>query len=230
MPTRLERETLRVRDRLENGDPAWPAQLAVGITIALNLTLTSRVTIGPNWLLPAIEFVLLAALVIVSPARLTGGAGKGRRRFALIVIGFVSLANIVQLGLLVHFLINGGKAGGHGLIISGVLMWLSLVLLFAVWYWEFDRGGPAARFQDPNAMPDFYFPQMDADTAHYAPANWRPGFLDYLYTSLTNSTAFSPTDTMPLTHTAKVLMGLQGTTALLTIGLVIARAVNILST
>jgi uncharacterized membrane protein len=230
MPTRLERETLRVRDRLENGDPAWPAQLAVGITIALNLTLTSRVTIGPNWLLPAIEFALLAALVIVSPARLTEKASKGRRRFALIVIGFVSLANIVQLGLLVHYLINGGKAGGHGLIISGVLMWVSLVLLFAVWYWEFDRGGPATRFQDPHAMPDFFFPQMDPDTAHYAPENWRPGFLDYLYTSLTNSTAFSPTDTMPLTHTAKVLMGLQGTTALLTIGLVIARAVNILST
>jgi hypothetical protein len=228
MPTRLERETIRVRDRLENGDPAWPAQLAVGVTIALNLTLTSRVTIGPNWLLPAIEAVLLVALVVVSPARLTGGAGKGRRRFALSVIGFVSIANIAQLGLLIHYLINGGKAGGHGLIISGALMWLSLVLLFAIWYWEFDRGGPVTRFRDPNAMPDFFFPQMDPDTAHYAPPNWRPGFLDYLYMSLTNSTAFSPTDTMPLTHTAKAIMGLQGTTALLTVGLVVARAVNIL--
>jgi uncharacterized membrane protein len=228
MPTRLEREAARVRDRLENGDPAWPAQLAVAITIALNLTLSNRVTIGPNWLLPSVEGVLLIALVVVSPARLTEKGSVNRRRFALTVIGLVSLTNVVQLGLLVHYLVNGGKAGGHGLIISGAVMWLSLVLLFAVWYWEFDRGGPVERFHNPAALPDLMFPQMDTDQKNY-PVNWRPGFLDYLYTSLTNATAFSPTDTMPLTHTAKVLMGLQSTTALLTVGLVVARAVNILS-
>jgi uncharacterized membrane protein len=224
MPTRLERETLRVRDRLENGDPAWPAQLAVGITIALNLTLTSRVTIGPNWLLPAIEAALLAALVIVSPARLTGGAGKGRRRFALIVIGFVSLANIVQLGLLVHYLINGGKAGGHGLIVSGVLMWLSLVLLFAVWYWEFDRGGPAHRALGHADYPDLQFPQMaEPDLAH---EDWEPSYLDYLYFSFTNAAAFSPTDVMPLRIWAKMTMMLQAALSLVLALLVVAWAIN----
>jgi uncharacterized membrane protein len=228
MPTRVEREAARVRDRLENGDPAWPAQVAVAATIALNLGLSERVTVGPTWLLPSVEAVLLVALVVVAPARLTEKAGR-RRRFALAVIGLVSLTNIVSLALLIHYLINGGKAGGHGLIISGAVMWLSTVLLFAVWYWEFDRGGPVPRHLDSTALPDFFFPQMDPDTAGFAPPNWRPGFADYLYTSLTNATAFSPTDTMPLTHTAKALMGLQSTTALLTVGLVVARAVNILS-
>jgi hypothetical protein len=89
-----------------------------------------------------------------------------------------------------------------------------------------DRGGPVARYLNADAMVDFEFPQMD--NPQFAPSGWRPGFLDYLYLSLTNSTAFSPTDTMPLTHTAKIVMAIQSLTALLTVGLVIARAVNIL--
>ena len=142
------------------------------------------------------------------------------------MIGLVSLTNVVSLGLLVHFLINGGKAGGHSLILSGVVLWATNVLLFAVWYWEMDRGGPVARFEDPAALADFQFPQME--NPQLAPAGWRPGFVDYLYTSLTNATAFSPTDTMPLTQTAKIVMGVQSVAALLTVGLVVARAVNIL--
>jgi hypothetical protein len=138
----------------------------------------------------------------------------------------VSLASLVSLGLLVHFLINGGHAGGHRLILSGAVLWATNVLLFAVWYWEMDRGGPVARFLGPHPLHDFQFPQLE--NPQLAPSDWRPGFLDYLYTSLTNATAFSPTDTMPLTQTAKLVMGLQSTSALLTVGLVIARAVNIL--
>ena len=107
------------------------------------------------------------------------------------------------------------------------MLWATNVLLFAVWYWEMDRGGPVARYLDRDVFPDFQFPQME--NPKLAPPGWRPGFLDYLYTSLTNATAFSPTDTMPLTQTAKVVMGVQGVAALLTVGLVVARAVNILS-
>jgi hypothetical protein len=142
------------------------------------------------------------------------------------VIGLVSAVNGVSLGLLVHYLINGGNAGGHELIVSGAVLWVTNVLLFAVWYWELDRGGPVARFVDPDALPDFLFPQME-DT-QFAIPGWRPGFGDYLYTSLTNATAFSPTDTMPLTLTAKLVMSVQAITALLTVALVVARAVNIL--
>jgi uncharacterized membrane protein len=225
MPNRLQLETDRVRDRIEHGDPYWPAQLAVGLAIVLNLSLASQITIGPRWLLPGVEGILLVALVVIAPSRATVHR-VGERRFALAVIGLVSLVNIVLLIRLVDRLINGGEVVGRSLILSGAVLWVTNVLLFAVWYWEMDRGGPVARYENATALVDFQFPQMD--DPELAPKGWRPGFLDYLYVSLTNSTAFSPTDTMPLTHTAKIVMAIQSVTALLTVGLVIARAVNIL--
>lgn len=226
MPSRLGIETARVRDRVENGDPYWPAQLSIGVAIALNLALANQITIGPRFLLPAVEGVLLIALIMIAPARATVRR-RGERRFALAVIATVSLVTIVLVIRLVHQLVNGGS-GVHGrpLVLSGAVLWVTNVLLFAVWYWEMDRGGPVARYQGTNEIVDFQFPQMDSP--QFAPDRWRPGFLDYLYLSLTNSTAFSPTDTLPLTHTAKITMAIQGVTALLIVGLVIARAVNIL--
>jgi hypothetical protein len=225
MSIRLAMEAARVRDRVERGDPYWPAQLAVGLAIVLDLALSRQIAIGPRYLLPAVEGVLLALLVIIAPARATVRRVR-ERRLALAVIGLVSLVNIVLVGRLVHELINGGHVGGRALILSGAVLWATNVLLFAVWYWEMDGGGPVARFLGEHALVDFQFPQ--SDSPDLAPKGWRPGFLDYLYVSLTNSTAFSPTDTMPLTHTAKIVMAIQSTTALLTVGLVIARAVNIL--
>jgi uncharacterized membrane protein len=225
MSRRLQLETDRVRDRIERGDPYWPAQLAVGLAIVLNLALAGQITIGPRWLLPGVEGLLLIALIVVAPARATAHR-VGQRRFALAVIGLVSLVNVVLLARLVDHLINGGGGGGRSLILSGAVLWVTNVLLFAVFYWEMDRGGPVARFQHPDAMPDFQFPQME--NPQFAPDGWLPGFLDYLYTSLTNATAFSPTDTMPLTQTAKIVMGVQAVAALVTVGLVVARAVNIL--
>jgi uncharacterized membrane protein len=225
MSTHLRLEADRVRDRLERGDPYWPAQLAIATAIALNFVLAGQITIGPTWLMPTVEGVLLVALVVVAPRRATAHS-RGRRRLALALIGLVSLAYVGSLALLVHYLVNGGAAGGHRLILSGAVLWTTNVLLFAVWYWELDRGGPVARFRDPHALPDFQYPQMENPSL--APPGWRPGFLDYLYTSFTNATAFSPTDTMPLTQTAKIVMGLQSSAALLTAGLVVARAVNIL--
>jgi uncharacterized membrane protein len=225
MPNRVQRETGRLRDRLENGDPLWPVQAAVAATIGLHLTLSAQVLVGPRWLVPGIEGLLLVVLVVIAPARVTARSIRVRR-FALFVIGFVTLTTVVSLVLLVHFLINGGKTGGHSLILSGIALWATNVLIFAVWYWEMDRGGPMVRFEHRDAMPDLQFPQME--NPKFAPEGWMPGFLDYFYTSLTNSTAFSPTDTMPLTQTAKILMGVQGVAALVTVGLVVARAVNIL--
>jgi hypothetical protein len=213
-------------ERIEKGDPLWPPQLALAVAIGLNLLMANRVTIGPNWLLPSVEAVLLVVLVYSTwGARATEPAPR-LRRFTMLVTGLVSATNIVSLGLLVHYLLNGGKAGGHALIVSGGLLLANNVLLFGVWYWELDRGGPVARFQNPAAWPDFQFPQME--NPQYAPKGWRPGFIDYVYLSLTNTTAFSPTDTMPLTHAAKIAMGLQSMAAFVTVGLVVARAVNIL--
>ena len=221
---RREIEFARLHRRLEEGDPFWPAQTAVAVAIVLSLLLPGSLLIGPRILLPAIELVLLFALVVVVPRRATRH-DRRRRAFALSVVGVVSATTIVSLARLVHYLVAGGRVGGERLIESGALLWLTLVLLFAVFYWEFDGGGPVARMQQPD-LPDFLFPQMDS--AGHAPPNWRAGFVDYLYLSLTNSVAFSPTDTLPLTGTAKVLMGIQSITALMTIGLVVARAVNIL--
>jgi uncharacterized membrane protein len=223
---RREIEFARLRKRLDEGDPFWPPQLAVAVAIGLSLTLADRLTLGPRLLLPAVEAVLLVALVIVVPSRATRH-DRRRRMFALGVIGLVSATTIFALVRLVHFLVAGGHAGGERLIESGAVLWLTNVLLFAVWYWEMDGGGPVARRLHPTPYPDFLFPQRDSPDR--APANWRPGFVDYLYTSLTNSMAFSPTDTLPLTGTAKALMGIQSVTALVTIGLVVARAVNILA-
>jgi uncharacterized membrane protein len=226
MPTRLELEAGRVADRIQHGDAYWPAQLAVAITIAIGFAQPERVMAGPSWLLPAIEAVLLVALVAITPRRATDHSVP-RRRFALVVIGTVTLANAVTLVLLANHLISAGQVtGGRQLILSGMGLWTTNVLLFAVWYWQLDRGGPEERFLAPDALADLQFPQME--NPELAPRGWRPGFGDYLYTSLTNATAFSPTDTMPLTHTAKALMGIQSVIALLTVGLVVARAVNIL--
>jgi uncharacterized membrane protein len=142
------------------------------------------------------------------------------------MIVFVSAANIVALVRLANRLLHTSNQNGHQLILSGIVLWCTNVLLFGLWYWEVDRGGPAARAGRERDFPDFLFPQMS--DPRWAPKNWTPRLIDYLYVSLTNATAFSPTDTMPLTPTAKWLMSAQSIASLITVGLVVARAVNIL--
>jgi len=212
--------------RVARRDPFWPAQLAALTTIALYLALPEKLTIGPTWLLPTLEGLLVLGLIIAMPNPAMQYSPV-RRHFAISLISLVSAANLVSLLLLVHYLIKGGKAGGHALILSGVVLWVTNVLLFALWFWEIDRGGPVARGVDDTARPDFLFPQMS--DPRWAPEGWRPGFLDYLYVSFTNATAFSPTDTMPLSQGVKLLMTVQALASLVTIGLVVARAVNILA-
>jgi hypothetical protein len=139
----------------------------------------------------------------------------------------VNLANLYSIVLLAYYLIHGGKAGGHELIVSSIAIWLTNVVIFGLWYWEIDRGGPGARTHPVQQPPEFLYPQM-ANPA-LASKSWRPTLLDYLYVSLTNATAFSPTDTMPLSPRAKGLMAVQSLASLMTVALVAARAVNILS-
>jgi uncharacterized membrane protein len=225
MPNRARSDADNALDRFEQGDPNWPAQLAVAATLLLNIVLPDKVRVGPSWMVPAIGAVLLLTLIVVAPRRLTHHS-PGRRRFSLVVVAVVSVANLLSLGLLIHYLTTGGIADGERLLVSGVVLWGTNVLLYSVWYWEFDQGGPVERFRGTKRLADFQFPQ--SENPELAPKNWRPTFGDYLYTSLTNATAFSPTDTMPLTHLAKAMMGTQSVTALLTLGLVVARAVNIL--
>jgi hypothetical protein len=203
----------------------WPIQVALLVTIGLQLLLPERLTAGPTWLLPALEGVLLVALVLAFPRHIRQEHPL-RRRVALAFTALVSAANITSLVLLARALIEHGSPNGRQLIGAGALIWLTNVIIFSLWYWETDRGGPGRRAAGHDRAPDFLYPQMTDDRIE--PLDWRPQFIDYLYVSLTNATAFSPTDTMPLTPTAKSLMGLQSLVSLVTLGLIISRAVNIL--
>lgn len=224
----LKRELQRLDKRAKEGDPLWPAQLTVAVAIALHLALSDKLVVGPRWLIPAVEGLLLITLVVIAPQRASEIRGRHQRVLLWTILGLVTVTYLVSLGLLVHYLVTGGKVGGHALIGSGLVLWVTNILLFSVVYWDLDRGGPLNRFRQSKPWPDFLFPQMDSPEFTPMGHGWRPTFLDYLYTALTNATAFSPTDTMPLTQTAKLLMGLQGTAAIVTVGLVVARAVNIL--
>lgn len=224
-PTTPQAASDGLRSRLERHDPVWAPQLVIAAAIALGFALPERLTIGPTWVLPGLETLALLGLVAASPHPRMRHSPL-RRRLALSLTGLVSAANIVSLVALCDHLLRSNVKNGHELIGSGILLWVTNVLLFGVWYWQLDRGGPLARATDLGAYPDFMFPQMT--DPRFAPVGWQPRLVDYLYTSFTNAAAFSPTDTMPLSPTAKGLMTAQSMTALITIGLVFARAVNIL--
>ncbi len=207
-------------------EATWPAAAAVVAVLLLQLALPDRLVAGARWLLPALEAVLLLPLMIGTRYR-HHRESTWARVLAITLIAVVNLANLYSVVLLAYYLIHGGKAGGHELILSSIAIWLTNVAIFGLWYWEIDRGGPGARTHPVQQPPEFLYPQMSNPAL--APADWRPTFLDYLYVSLTNATAFSPTDTMPLSRRAKALMSIQSLASLLTVALVAARAVNILS-
>jgi hypothetical protein len=206
-------------------EPRWPASLAVTAALLLYMTLPGTLTIGPGWVIPALEAALLIPLTVRAPYRRREEV-RVIRFASLLLIALVNIAVVASLVLLVHLVLSGEAVSGRQLIFSGIQIWLTLILVFSLWYWEVDRGGPGIRGEADQADPDFLFPQMA--THELGQTEWMPGFVDYLYLSFTNATAFSPTDTMPITETAKVLMGIQGTAAIVTVGLVVARAVNIL--
>ncbi len=207
-------------------EATWPAQLTVLAAIGLQLALPPRLTVGPSWLVPALEGALVLGLLGTRKAYIEEEHPL-RRRVAIGLVALVSSANAFSLAELTHFLLHHNiTSGGRELIISGVLIWLTNFLIFGLWYWELDRGGPGRRAAGEDGPPDFLFPQMADDRIE--PRDWRPRFIDYAYVSLTNAAAFSPTDTMPLTPMAKCVMGVQSIISLITIGLLVSRAVNIL--
>ena len=218
----------------------WFARLAIVAIIALQTLVINDLALGPRWLAPTVELALLIPLSIASVwtqtrARLADAAHhwhlwtrqrQAIRVVALILTGIISLMNLGALLDLVRALLKGRQATGGTLLIDALNIWTTNVIIFALWFWEMDRGGPAARCTRREAEPDFLFPQMT--DSHPVP-HWQPGFIDYLFVSFTNATAFSPTDTLPLTPAAKLVMMLEATISLLTVALVAARAVNILA-
>jgi uncharacterized membrane protein len=207
-------------------EPRWPATVAILAALGLYLILPSKLVIGPRWVLPVLETALIIPVLITNPDRRQRET-SWLRAVSVLLIALISIANLTSLGLLVQYLITGGQVTGNRLVLSALAVWTTSVIVFSLWYWELDGGGPAARHEDPTTSRDFLFPQ-DAAPELFSPT-WLPNYIDYLYVSFTNSTAFSPTDTMPVTTWSKMLMMVQSAGAFITVALVAARAINILS-
>ena len=212
--------------RVTKGEPRWPVGIGIASAIVLQVLLPARLAPRPRWLLPGLEGALLVFLILANPKRLSRESAR-LRVGSVVLIAVISMANAWSAGHLVHGLVLGTERADAGpLLLTGGAIWLTNVIAFALWYWELDRGGPVARALAKRPHPDFLFVQMQSP--ELAPEDWEPGFVDYLYLSFTNATAFSPTDVLPLTSWAKLTMMVQSGVSLMTVALVIARAVNIL--
>lgn len=201
---------------------------AVVVAMVLTVLLPDDLRLGPPWALPLVEGLLLVALIVGDP-------GKISRRSAVlrgIGIGLVSVLVLGALGstvLLIDALAGGGSAtdSARELLEAGAIVWVSNILAFSLLYWELDGGGAAARAHSLPAHPDIAFPQQI--NPDLMPPGWRPRFVDYLYLGFTNATAFSPTDAMPFAPWVKMAMAVQAVLSLAILGLVVARAVNVFS-
>jgi len=219
------------------GEARYAAGAAILVAVALYLLLPNPLIVGPRLVVPALELALFAPLVIYNPHRFTRET-VGLRILSIGLASLIALANLTALVLLIHSLVSGQTEQGRPLLIGACQVWITNIIAFGLGYWELDRGGPVARALRPrDQLPpaDFRFPQDEDDDAIEEVAarssrrsGWAPSFVDYLYLSITNSSAFSPTDTMPLSPRAKMLMSVQSLSALVLMVIVIARGVNVL--
>ncbi|CUS44516.1 MAG: hypothetical protein V4610_04645 [Pseudomonadota bacterium] len=221
----------------------WFARASVALVAGLQLLMFNDLTIGPRWLAPGLEIALLLPLSAAT-AWTQASAREARtdhhwrrvawerrmiRRAALALTALITVINLGALVALIHALLAGSATKiGQTLLLDALNIWATNVIVFALWFWSIDHGGPAARGLIETEKCDFLYPQMTIGQPR-EPCTWSPGFVDYLYLSFTNATAFSPTDTMPLSRRAKMLMMIESAISLLTIALVAARAVNILA-
>jgi hypothetical protein len=213
-------------EALESRVEAAPA-VAVVVALQVILAAASRAEDWKTWhlpwwiwLLPAGPEIILLALLWLWVAEI----GR-RRRISIALTAFIGVANACLLFAVIASLVRGQESSGAQLLLKAMTVWATNVIAFGLWYWEFDRGGPVKRLTGAGGLPDFQFPQME--NAQLARPGWQPHWIDYLYVSFTNSIAFSPTDAMPLTRWAKLLMLSESAISALTILLVAARAVNI---
>jgi len=205
----------------------FPVVVAILANLALILFIPAKVQLLPAWVVPLLGVLLLIPLIAFNPRRLTRETTWSRWLSISLAI-LLTVANQVTVVLTIVQLVHGRASGGT-VLLTALQVWVSSIIAFSLVYWELDRGGPVARRRPQlweNAVADFRFPQND-DKA--GAEGWRPSFLDYLYVALTNMMAFSPTDTMPLTIRAKMIMGYQSLAGFILLALVISRAVNILS-
>ena len=215
--------------RHTKGELRWPVTLTCAVGVTLQSAVPGRLQlVHPSWALTAAQGTLGFVLVAANPRRINRES-TALRLLALTFAALLSLANGWSVAWLAVGIVRGttGQTAGP-LLITGGAIWLTNVVVFALWYWEFDRGGPVARaLNTTKRYPDFQFAQM-ALPPEMVPPEWEPAFVDYLYLAFTNAAAFSPTDVMPLSRTAKIGMTVQSIISIVTIALVVSRAVNIL--
>ncbi len=206
----------------------WPMAGAVVAAMVLTILLPDDYRLGPEWALPLIEGVLLVALIVGDPGAITRRS-RELRVASIVLVSVLVLGALWSTAQLIDDLVHGGAAtnSAEDLLEAGSTVWASTIIAFALLYWELDGGGAAARVHQVPMHPDLAFPQLLNPAI--GPPGWRPRFVDYLYLSFTNATAFSPTDVMPLVPWAKSAMSVQAFISLAILGLVIARAVNVFS-
>jgi len=208
-------------------DPVWPVQLAVLAAIALQLALPDRLSVGTRYVIPAIEALLLVALSFTTPKERIFRS-IARRLNVILLIAATSVGNAYSLWEITRQLLGDGHlSNGRALILASINIFLTNIIIFGLWYWEMDGGGPGERQRIAKYEQDFLFPQHHNEA--YKHPDWKPTFLDYLYVSSTNAMTFGPADTKPLTRRAKMLMLLQSVISLVVVALVAARAVGILN-
>jgi uncharacterized membrane protein len=223
------RSVLPAWRRKTQGEKRWPVAATVALGIGLQVAVPGRlVLVRPTWVLPVVQGALLVILITANPHRIDRQSTV-MRSLSLVLAAVLSLANGWSVARLAIEITQGSKGQTPvQLLITGAVIWLTNVIVFALWYWEFDRGGPVSRALNlKNRYPDFQFVQM-VSPPEMVPPDWEPFFLDYLYLAFTNAAAFSPTDVLPMSRWAKVAMALQSLISIVTVALLVSRAVNIL--
>ena len=205
-------------------EPRWPASLALIVCAALYVLLPTRLVVGPRWLLPVLVVLPLIPLSLTWHRRPENPTPI--RYLAISLVALTNFANVVSVILLIHRVFYSTIVPGRGLLFSAASIWATNVIVFGLWFWELDRGGPHIRVGSDARPPDLLFPQMTMTKD--CPADWHPRFLDYLYTSFANGTSFAPADAMPLTPSMKTLFGPESLISFITIAIVAGEAVNIL--
>ena len=223
-----DRPAIELAPAAGRGERWWPVALAIIVVAFLHVILPARYRVQPAWVVPAVLLALLAVLIAGDPGRIDRQK-TWLRIVTGAVIAFLTVANLLAAIHLFHDILTNNKLyadNATGLLATGGVIWATNVIAFALWYWDLDRGGAAARAHHPQANPAFIFPEMLH--TQYVPAPWVPKFVDYLSLGFWTAMAFSPTDISAIKPWAKLLMMLEAAGSLALAALVIARAINIL--
>jgi hypothetical protein len=206
----------------------WPVIIAIVLALVLLSILPERIRLFPVWSAYLVVIVVLLPMIIIGLIHESVFWQKVERVITFVFCFVIGVTNMINLANLVHLMISKSVGvNGLQLLISGLGVWVNNLLAFSLFFWLIDRGGPNARSRNDGRKPDWFFPQESAPKSD-TPSGWRPVFIDYLFLGFCTATAFSPTDVLPLTPRGKLLVMFESSVSLLTILVVMSRAINIL--